>query len=59
MKRKKTCRAALLAVAVLCLLCFSAQGLYAFTWSNFRGNAENNGVVSVDLPVKADDATLY
>ncbi|MGM9567257.1 MAG: S-layer homology domain-containing protein [Clostridia bacterium] len=59
MKRKKSCRLALLALAVMCFLCFSAQGLYAYTWGNFRGNPENNGVTSVALPTQADDATLY
>ena len=59
MKRKKACRLAFLVLVVMCFLSFSAQGLYAYTWSNFRGNPENNGVTSVALPTQADDTTLY
>lgn len=59
MKSRKMCRMAVLLLTAACFLCFFAQGLYAASWKNFRGNAENNGVTLVALLMKADDATLY
>lgn len=59
MKSKKSQRLLLLTVTVMCILCFSAQGIFAYTWSDFRGNPENNGVTDIALPTKSDDATLY
>lgn len=58
MKSKKLQRFTVMLAAVMCLLCISAQGVFAYDWSNFRGNAENNGVVNYKTPRTADEAVL-
>ena len=62
MNTKRLQKLAIVFAAVMCLLCFGAQGIFAneapFTWSDFRGNAENNGVVNYKTPRTAEEAVL-
>lgn len=59
MKNKSLKRFSLALCAVLCLICFSAQSVYAYDWSCFRGNAENNAIVNAPLPTAPENAALY
>ncbi|MBQ6809879.1 MAG: S-layer homology domain-containing protein, partial [Firmicutes bacterium] len=59
MKHKKLQRVITVFLAVVCMFCFSAQGIFALNWVDFQGNPEHNGVVDVNLPTVAEDATLY
>ncbi len=58
MKSKKLQRFTVVLAAVVCLLCISAQGVFAYDWSSFRGNEKNNGVVNYKTPRTADEAVL-
>lgn len=44
--------------AAACVFAFAGQGLMAADWPNFRGNDENNAVVSAPIPADAQDAVL-
>ena len=53
----------LILIAVLCLLCFGAQGVLAdepvTNWLEHRSNVEHNAVVDAMLPVSAEDTVMY
>ena len=50
-------------IAVLCLLCFGAQGILAdepiTNWLEHRSNLEHNAVVDAKLPTSMNNTTLY
>ena len=57
-RKKRTLPILILAV----LICFSlmpAAGVAAMDWTEFQGNANHNGVIATETPIKADDAALY